>query len=335
MPAMTPSGLVQKWDAYRTQWNLLFQQNLTETPTYWDRFATLVPSKSKKEAYIWMDRLPQMRKWIDERVFANPAVRYQEIENEKFELSINLERTDIEDDTLGVFDRIVPEIGRAAKIWPDVQVSAALQNGTSQTVYDGQNFFDDGHPVDPDNAAAVVPGTAYTTQVNLFTGAASGNQPGALPFSAPNVATAFQTMASWIGPDMAPMNIVPDLIVVPPQLKFAAKEVLAEGSELIIKQLETSGSTYGVAATTNVMRGTLDYIVLPYLSADATSWYMLCTNRPTKPLVWQLRESPEQVFFTRPTDLDVFMHDVFRWGVRARGASGYAQWFLAAKALAS
>ncbi len=332
MPSMTPSGLVQRWSAYQTQWNLRFQENLQAIPTFWQRFASLVPSGAKKEAYIWMDRVGQMRKWVDERAFLNPAVRYQELENDLFELSLNVKRTEIEDDTLGVYNNIPAEFAEAAKKWPDIQVSAALQAGASTVGYDGQNQFDDGHPIDPDNAAKAFGG--YTVQVNNFTGAASGNQPGALPFSGPSVATAFQTMASWVGPDLVPMNIVPDLVVVPPQLKFAAKEVLDVGSELIIKQLAlTSG--YGAAAPTNVLKGTLDYIVNPYLANEPTTWYMLCTTRATKPLVWQLRESPEQVFFTRPTDTDVFLHDTFKYGIRGRGVAGFAQWFLAARCAAT
>jgi phage major head subunit gpT-like protein len=331
---LTPTGAVQRWDAYRTHWSLLFQRNLDLTPTFWERFATAVPSTTKKNAYIWMDRVPQMRKWLGERMFFNPAVRYQEIVNELFELSINLKRTDLEDDELGVFDQVVPEIARASKIWPDVQCAAALQAGNSTLVYDGQNFFDQ-HPVNPDNAAATVPGTNYNLQYNNFTGAASGNQPGALPFSAPNVAIAYQTMASWYGPDLAPMNVVPDVAIVPPSMKFIAKEVLDQGSELIAKDIALLGGSHGAAAPSNVMRGTLDYIVNPFLANDPTTWYLACTTRATKGIIFQLRESPEQVFFTRPTDTDVFMHDELKWGVRARGAAGFAQWFLMARCAAS
>jgi phage major head subunit gpT-like protein len=282
-----------------------------------------------------MDRLPQMREWLGERLFNNPAVRYQEIENKLYELSVNVKRTEVEDDRLGVYDMVVPEIARAARVWPDVLCASALQAGATTAVYDGQYFFDDGHPIDPDNASAIIPGTAYTTQVNLFTGSASGMQPGALPLSAPNLATAYQTMASYIGPDGLPMNVVPDLVIVPPQLKFMAKSILEPASELIGAQVTLTGPTYGAAAVSNYMRGALDYLVLPYLSNEPTTWYLACTTRATKPIVFQQRESPEQVFFTRPTDTDVFMHDVFKWGVRARGAAGFSQWFLMAKALAS
>jgi phage major head subunit gpT-like protein len=335
MPAMTPAGLVQRWDAYRTKWNTLFQSNLESLPSYWEQFATLVPSTTKKEEYIWLDRLPQMREWVDERLFNNPSVRLQEIENKLFELSINLKRTDLEDDTLGVFDRIVPMIAERARAWPDIQMAAALKNGSSVAGYDGQSFFDGSHPVDMDNTAKVIPGTAYNTQPNLFTGAASGNQPGAMLLTGPNLITAYSVMSSWVGPDLQPLNVIPNLLIVPPQLKFTAKAILDSGSELIGKDIALSGGSHGAAAPSNELRGTLDYLVLPYLSSDPTSWYLLCTTRATKPFVWQLRESPEQVFFTKPTDTDVFLHDEFKWGVRARGAPGYAQWSLAAKAMAT
>jgi phage major head subunit gpT-like protein len=336
MPAMTPSGVLQRWDAYRASWNLLFQKNLTEIPTFWERFATMVPSDTAREEYIWMDRLPQMRKWLGERIFANPAVRLQEIENELFELSVNIKRTQIEDDKLHVYDAIIPELARAAKIWPDIQVSTALQAGTTTVVYDGADYFSASHPVDMDNTSKCVSGTAYTTQSNLFTSTASGNQPGALPLTAANLAIAYQTMTSWVGPDLAPMYVVPDLLLVPPQLKFTAAEILH--GDLIGKDIKLGGAstdTNGAAAVSNAMKGSMDMLVLPYLANDPTSYYLACTTRATKPFVFQLRESPETIIATRPTDHDVFMHDEYKYGVRARGAAGYSQWFLCAKAMAT
>lgn len=333
MPVLSPSGTLQRWAAATLQWNTMFRQNLADTPVYWPAIATEKTSGTREEDYIWLDRLPQMRAWRGERVVTNPAVRLQRIENDIFELTVGIKRTEIDDNKLGAYDALVPEVARAAKVWPDVLIATALQAGNAAPGFDGQNFFDAAHPVNPDNTAQAVPGTAYTTQPNLFTGAASGNQPGALPLSLPSLAAAYAAMTAWVGPDGVPMNLIPDSVVVPPQLAIPSRQIF--NSEFIGSDIALAGGAHGAAQQTNYMRGMLQPIVLPYLSGDPTSYYLLCTTRATKPLIWQIRDAPEFTVLTSPDDYHVFTHDEYLWGTRARGNAGYAQWFLAAKVMAT
>jgi phage major head subunit gpT-like protein len=333
MPALTPSGVLQRWNAATISWNTLFRQNLAEIPVYWDKIASEKTSETREEDYIWLDRLPQMRQWRGERQITNPSVRLQTITNDLFELTVGIKRTDIEDDRLGAYDSLVPEVARAAKIWPDLLIAAALQNGAMAPSFDGQHFFDAAHPVNPDNRAQTVPGTPYATQPNLFTGAASGNQPGALPLSIQNLSIAYQTMMSWVGPDGVPMNVIPTAVVVPPQLAIPARQIF--NSEFIASDIQLAGGGHGAAQQTNYMRGVLEPIVLPYLATDPTTYYLICGNRATKPLIWQLREAPEFTVLTQPNDEHVFKFDEYLWGTRARGQAGYAQWFLAAQVRAT
>lgn len=60
------------------------------------------------------------------------------------------------------------------------------------------------------------------------------------------------------------------------------------------------------------------------------AWYLLCTNKPVKPLIYQERIKPELIIHDDPNSSDrVFMQDEFLYGVRSRGAAGYTYWQLA------
>ncbi len=338
MPAITPAGTIARWNAATISWNTIFREVLAKTESYWPMVASELTSDTREEDYPWLDRLPQMREWQGERVVTNPSVRLQTITNKLFELTVGVKRTDIEDDKLGVYRPIVEEVARQAKVWPDRIIANAVIAGESAVVFDNQNFFDDGHPVNPDDPSQQIGGTnTDTTQANLFTGAASGNYPGALPLSSDSLEKVTSYMMSLVGPDGNPLEIMPDTLMVPPQLKWAAAKLLqAEmiGADIT---LAASGNAYnhGAAMQSNILRGSMDLVVNPYLRGDATSYYVLCTKRAVKPFVFQLREAPEFAVLTSPTDEHVFKHDEFLWGTRARGNAGYAQWFLAAKCKAT
>ena len=60
------------------------------------------------------------------------------------------------------------------------------------------------------------------------------------------------------------------------------------------------------------------------------AWYLLCTTRPVKPIIYQDRVKPELIIHDDPAKSDrVFMNDEFLYGTRSRGAAGYSYWQLA------
>jgi len=60
-------------------------------PSY-PRIATVVPSSTKEEAYPWLGAFPRMRKWVDERVVRNLRQHGYRITNEKFEVTVDVDR---------------------------------------------------------------------------------------------------------------------------------------------------------------------------------------------------------------------------------------------------
>ncbi|MGC4114490.1 MAG: Mu-like prophage major head subunit gpT family protein [Myxococcales bacterium] len=308
MSAMTPA----KYDAATLTFSSLFRQVLEETPTYYEKIATEIPSTTREMRHAWLDRIPAMREWLGERVVNNLAVRLQSIENRLFEDTIAVKRVDIEDDLIGVYRPVIEELAQQAKVWPDKLVTDTLQAAKDLICYDGQPFFDTNHPQNMDDPSSPL-------QSNLLK---------SHPLTWDALEDAITTMSAFIGADGKPLEIIPDLLVVPPQRKFAAARLLQ--SELIARDIALA-SGHGAAADTNVLKGSLDLMVLPRLATEPNAYYVLCTKRAVKPLIFQNREAPEFAALTQPNDENVFQRDELLYGVRARGAAGLGPYFLAVR----
>ncbi|HQU77992.1 MAG TPA: Mu-like prophage major head subunit gpT family protein [Azonexus sp.] len=62
---------------------------------------------------------------------------------------------------------------------------------------------------------------------------------------------------------------------------------------------------------------------------SSTPWFLLDTNRPLKPLIFQKRRDYALKSMTDEKDEAVFMRDEYRYGVDARGNVGYGFWQMA------
>ena len=93
------------------------------------------------------------------------------------------------------------------------------------------------------------------------------------------------------------------------------------------------GSLQGCAAdfingTKNTMQGTAEIHVEPRLASDS-AWFLLCTKRPVKPLIYQQRKKAKFVSKTNETDDNVFMSKKFIYGADSRGNAGFGFWQMA------
>jgi phage major head subunit gpT-like protein len=138
-------------------------------------------------------------------------------------------------------------------------------------------------------------------------------------------------MAAFNGADGKPLGILPNLLVVPPQLEQAGRQIL--NADFIAPTAAVGGNAANVMQT-NTLKGSADLLVVPQLANEATAWYLLVTNLPIKPFVFQRRKSPTFQQFTDPTSPDVFKRRKYVYGTDARGAAGYTLPILAYRALA-
>ena len=145
-----------------------FQDALQVAPSEYKKLATIVPSVTASNTYGWLGQFPQLREWIGDRVVKDMAAQGYQITNKLFESTVGVNRTDIEDDNVGIYSPLFSEMGRAAGSHPDELAFALLKAGHATLCFDGQNFFDTDHPVYPN-----VDGTGMPTAVsNSFAPAA-------------------------------------------------------------------------------------------------------------------------------------------------------------------
>lgn len=124
-----------------------FNEALEGAPKQYKKLAMIVPSMARDETYGWLGKFPGMREWQGSRVINNLTAHTYTIKNRDFEMTIEVERKDIEDDQYGIFKPIVSEMGLTVASHPDDLVFSLLANGFSTACYDGKFFFDEQHPV--------------------------------------------------------------------------------------------------------------------------------------------------------------------------------------------
>lgn len=206
----------------RTGFNTSFQRGLGMTTSLHARVATIVPASTKEQKYGWLGKVPNVREWIGPRMVQNLAQHDYSIKEKPYELTIGVDRDDIETDNLGIYAPMFEEMGASTGSHWDMLVFAQLKAGFTANCYDGQFFFDTDHPV-----------------------------------------------------------------------------ILEDGSQ-------------GTVANTDGGAG--------------TPWFLLCTNRPLKPIILQKRRDFEFVAKDQLTDTNVFNNKEFQYGADARGNVGFGFW---------
>lgn len=301
------------------QGDLRYQTAYTKAPSYYEQLATVVPSSTRQNNYGWIGRLPKMREWLGERIVNNISTREYTIVNKAYESTLGLKREEILDDQLGVFNMGLDFLGLEAKLWPDSLVVDLMQNGHTVgkvPCFDGQAFFSASHPVDVDDAGK---------------GTFSNYSSTGMALTAPNFNTVRSTMMAYKAEDGRPLGVMPNLLVVPPALELAARQIL-QGT--FIAPAAALGQGAANTVQSNVLSGMADILVHPYLAGQDTTWYLLDTRFPIKPFIWQLREPVEFTYKNSPTDENVFKRREFLYGVYGRGNAGVSLPFLAYKAVA-
>jgi phage major head subunit gpT-like protein len=124
-----------------------FGAGLAQREPDYQAISTTVPSTTRTNEYGWLGDLPRMREWLGDRVIHGIKTHGYAIRNKSFELTIGVDRDDIEDDNLGQYNPLMKGLGESAAKHPDELVYALLSAGASTLCYDGQFFFDSDHPV--------------------------------------------------------------------------------------------------------------------------------------------------------------------------------------------
>lgn len=274
------------------------------------QIATVVDSDKDQETYPWLGRSPAVREWVDERIPKSLTEQKYTIVNKKWENSIEVDRTAIEDDQYGQIKIRVQQLAEKFALHMNKTVFNLLRDGGATgggLCYDGQYFFDSDHS---DEGSA--------SQNN--SGTASGAI-GTVALTALTLQAAITSMQGLSDPQGEYLDIVPDTLVVPPKLEFTAREILE--SDFGYSAAMGSASTW----TSNTMKGRLKLIVTPHCATTArtSSWFVLDTSGVVKPIILQMR-APVEFQALEADSANGFYRDVYAYGGRARYAGGYGVW---------
>lgn len=139
-----------------------FKDGLAKAPSQYTKIATVVKSTTASNTYGWLGQMPGLTEWIGDRTITAIQSHGYSIVNKKWANGVEIQRTDIEDDNVGIYSPLIEELGRAAAEKPDELVFGALRAGFTTACYDGQYFFDTDHPV-----GANVDGTSPKSVSNI------------------------------------------------------------------------------------------------------------------------------------------------------------------------
>ncbi len=289
-----------------------FQVFYSKQPTYYQFYASDMPSSTEENIYGWLAEMSGLTRWHGARKIDNVVARDYRLKNDDWEKTIGLERNKVLDDTWMLFGNAVEMLALQGSWWPDDVCTETLVNGVTTECFDGQFFFDTDHPVDLDDPSK-------GTYSNKLTGASTNLATD--PVSA--WAVAKSKAAQYVGESGRSLNVVLDTLMCPPDLeKYALQVANAQLTAQAIKNVAGSENV-AAAGVTNVWQGSIRVIMNPRLT-DQTVWYGLCTSRGVKGILMQKRQAPTFVARTAPTDPAVFDQKKLLYGSDARGEGGYS-----------
>jgi len=275
-----------------------FNKAFEAAPTIWEKTTMKVPSGSSQNDYTWLSRFPKMIKWLGSKTIKTLAAFKYTVVNDDYEATVEVDRNDIEDDSIGIYAPMAKEAGFSSKQLPD-EIDAELKNNAfTNLCYDGQYFYDTDHVVA--GASVSNKGTAALSVATTALAAAS--------YGAGRIA-----IMSFKDDEGRPLGLIPDVLEVGPALEATAK-LLCEGDKLADE-------------SPNPWKGTAKVVVNPRITST-TQWMLHVTNRPLKPYIYQERKAPVFVQQVSPETEDVFMRKKFKFGAEARAAGGYGLWQL-------
>ncbi len=141
----------QNLNSLRVGFSAAFQNGLGQASSMASSVATIVSASQKEQKYGWLGKIPNVREWIGARAVQNLAQHDYSIKEKPWELTIGVDRDDIETDNLGIYGPMFTEMGMSTGSKWDQLVFDLLKAGFTTTCYDGQFFFDTDHPVLDEN----------------------------------------------------------------------------------------------------------------------------------------------------------------------------------------
>ena len=280
-----------------------FMERYNAQLTFYQDLATRIPSTKDKENYRWLGSISKMREWGTGRLARGVRTESFDVENMKYESTLEVDRDEISDDQTGQIRIRVQELAARAATHKDYLISQLLINGATSgfNSYDGVSFFNDTHA-----------SGASGNQDNLLAPAAVAPTNPTVDEFKKALKASISAMLAFRDDVGAPMSISGGtglVVVCPPSMYLTA--------------LEAINATIS-SSTMNVLHGAARVICFPWLTL-ATQWFLLKTDGVVRPIFFQDRE-PVEFTALEENSSEGFLREKFLYGVRARYRLTYGMW---------
>jgi phage major head subunit gpT-like protein len=280
-------------------------------PTDWADFTQVLPSTKEAEIYPTLGVVPKMSEFRGERTFTGLGNKETfMVHNKMYDGGVSFPLTSFQDDQYGIVSMRIGDLAIEGKRFPTELVYNILHNGASVKGYDGAYLFAD-HKAKGSATQSNTNGTSTTLDATGLTGV-------------------IKAMRKFVDTQGRPLNIVPDTLIVPPDLEVTAAQLLnttffmAVGANTSQNATSGQGTSIGNIPTYNPFGGILKrMIVSPYLTST-TEWYVACTTRMTKPVILQERQPVTLTVKMDPSTSDKVLSSneglasiIARWGAAA------------------
>jgi len=277
-------------------------QSFNSAPIAYPSLCMIMPSNGKDEEYGMLGAVPQMREWVAGRQSKTLRASKYTLTNKLFESTIEIEKTDFEDDRLGLYEHQFSDLGLRAAQHPDELMLSVMVAGASTACFDGQYFFDTDHSW----------GDSGTQSNALTYDAASHTAVTALEFKAAFDASVVAMLGfkDDRGQPFYPPTVgrLSDLtIVVPTALRGVAYQAF--------------GATI-ISSTSNVIVDMPNIICSPYLTSGV-KFYTFYTGASIKPFIFQ----PRRALASQWKGMDDRQEKQITFMCDARYAVGYGAWW--------
>jgi len=268
----------------------VFFQTYNEIPEQYPWvFQVKTSKKAKEEDY----HVAGLGEWPEKESMG--SIQYEEILpgeevtyiHKEYAKGCQVERKMIDDEMYDVIRKLPKALARGGRTTVEKTAASILNNGFSDTGYDGVALFSDSHPLY---------GNAGGTGSNLASGALNDT----------NLKDALVLARNQVDDAGLKIACKPTRLVVPPDLEFTAIELLQ------------STQKPGTADNDiNSVRGRLKVVVLDYLTS-ATAWFLQDPNFDNLIFFWRVR--PE---FNREKNFDTMIQKYIGY---LRFSCGYSDW---------
>lgn len=322
--AITPSNYTAFITTVDTTVSQIWQQlDADETEGAW---VTDHPMAGGSQiTFGWTGMMPKARPWFGSRNLYEPAPQTYTVIPIPYELTYTIDRFVLDDsdvNTMSIFWRTLPDMARQWRRQRcyecrDLLENAGVQTGSRQNGWDGNTYFNTGHPIDLYNPSIYTNNPLFSagTYCNDFIGGQTingvslGGALTVLSFSG-----LLQYQKAIPGEDGEVLGVRATHLMVPNTLDVESTFILKATMLAPPVYGNWSASATQVGAQDNMLaRKGVEPIVNPFLR-KTTRWYLQDNRNSFRGTLWIVREAPRTVPRVNENDPLVWDSHRYAWG---------------------